>query len=380
MVDNRQGGVHSSATSGESLPSLVASDIRFVGRPLFTSQLPSRHATSSTEAEETKRLRRESRTIPSSHGFSSQSIGLQHRGSSSDSDMSRPTLAARRSLQRSRLFKEAEVVKVPAPIKTDILVPSPTNSRDTSALGSESTTFISDEMSEGREGNWLKPKRKEKRSTSPNKWNFFQRALTSTQKPLDPRYQEDDTSIRALPATVSRLPESRPVPFYAMLDTSEQEDSNNIGRPVSTDQPMQDGSGKSPTSPDAGQQYLTLRRLGDKESILLPSPPTFPAEYTNPLSSLSPAKISVGQQDPAASETTAALPQKPRAPRLQQVGRIPRVVSKRDRLHKPPPQSFSRPFTRQHTSTTETLMSTAAKETVAMLLLQLLVSLQRFPL
>lgn len=361
MVDNRQGSDHSSATSGESLPGLVGSDIKFVGRPPFTSQPLSRYATSTNEAEETKRLRRESRTIASGHGFSSQSIWSQHRGSSSDSDMSRPTLAARRSLHRAGLVKEAEVVKVPAPINTEILVPSPTNSRDTSALGSESTTFMSDEISEGREGNWLKPKRKEKRPRSPNKWNFFQRALTSNREPLDPRYREDDTSIRALPATVSRLPESRPVPFYAMLDTSEQEDSNNVCRPASADQPMQDGSGKSPISPDAAQQDLTLRRLGDKESILLPSPPTFPTEYTNSRSSLSPAKISVGLQESAASQTIATLPPKPRAPRLQQVGRIPRVVSKRDRLHKPPPQSFSRPFTRQTTSTTENLPSTAAK-------------------
>lgn len=360
MVDNRQGGVHSSGTSGESLPSLVQNDIRFAGRPSFVSQPPPRYATPTTEADETRRLRRESRTIPSGHKFPSETTGLQRGGSSSESDVSRPTLAARRSLHRSRLVKEAEAVKVPASINTGVLV----NSRDTgptSALGSESTTLLSDEISEGREGNWLKPKRKEKRSRSPNKWNFFQRALTSTQKPLDPRYQEDETGMRSLPATVSRLPESRPLPFYAMLDTSEQEDANNIGRPVSVDQPMEDGSRMSATSPNARHQELASRRLSDKKSILLPSPPTFPTEFTNSRASHSPIRISVRQQDPGASETIAALPPKPRVPRLQQVGRIPRVISKRDRLHKPPPQSFSRPFARQPASTTETLATTAAK-------------------
>ena len=364
MVENRQDGVDSSETSGKSLPNLVASDIRFVGRPPFTPKPPQPYATSTTASEERKRLRRESRTIPSGHSFPSEATGLQHRGSSSESDMSRPTLAARRSLHRSRLVKEVEVLKVPAPIKTGVLVSSPMNSRDTvptSPPGSESTTFLSDEISEGREGNWLKPKRKEKRSRSPNKWNFFQRALTSTQKPLDPRYQENETSMGALPATVSRLPESRPVPFYAMLDSSEQEDSNNIGRLVSADQPMQDGSAMSPTSPDAEQRESTLRRLSDKKSILLPSPPTFPTEFTNSHASLSPAKSSVRQQNPAPSETITALPPKPRVPRLQQVGRIPRVVSKRDRLHKPPPQSFSRPFARHPASTTERLLTTAAQ-------------------
>ena len=53
------------------------------------------------------------------------------------------------------------------------------------------------------------------------------------------------------------------------------------------------------------------------------------------------------------AEATPAPVPEPKKPRLQQVGRIPRVVSKRDRLHKPPPQSFSRPFARPPTASPE---------------------------
>ena len=363
MVDDQPSGVDTSQTSSaESLPSLMAGDIRFVGRPPFTSQPPSRYGTVTPEADETKRLRRESRTIQRGHGFPSETTNLEYGRSSSGSDGSRPTLAARRSLHRSQIFKEAEPVKIPAPIDTGVLAPSPMNSRDTvptSALGSDSTAFLSDEISEGREGNWLRPKRKKKHSRSPNKWNFFQRALTSAQKPSWSRYQ-DGTNIRTLPATVSRLPESRSVPFYAMLDNSEQEDQNNVNQPITGDRPMQDDFGLSRASPDLGQRGSSPRELGDKKSILLPSPPTFPAEFTYSGASPSPSKISLNRPSPVTSEGVTTVPLKPRVPRLQQVGRIPKVVSKRDRPHKPPPQSFSRPFARQLASTTGTVAPAAA--------------------
>ncbi|KAK4693604.1 hypothetical protein P7C71_g3823, partial [Lecanoromycetidae sp. Uapishka_2] len=91
------------------------------------------------------------------------------------------------------------------------------------------------------------------------------------------------------------------------------------------------------------QEALELpdRRL----SSLLPSPPKLSGEFSRSRTPLSPSVI-LRQPEPRAEATPAQVPEQ-RKPRLQQVGRIPRVVSKRDRLHKPPPQSFSRPFARR---------------------------------
>lgn len=353
MMDTRGSGMDLSLTSsGESLPGVMANDIRFVGRPSVAMHPHMPLASASMEHEEIRRLRRESRTIPIGHG--PRLAGAADSPASStnyDTYRGQPTLAARRSLHRSQLFTEAEPVKIPAPINTQDLGPSPMDSRDniaTSGLRSDSTALLTDEISEGREGNWLKPKKKEKRSGSPRKWNFFQRALASPKKSANHGTQPSQEDIRDLPATISRVPEPRPVPFYAMLDTSEQEGASVLAEQYPVDRTVYNDFGTSPVSPDPAQLEPSPRFQENKASMLLPSPPTFPAEFATSQSLPSPTKLMLRQPEPApAVEAVSSEPPKPRAPRLQQIGRIPRVVSKRDRLHKPPPQSFSRPFARQ---------------------------------
>lgn len=359
MVDSRESGMGISFTSsGESLPGVMANDIRFVGRPPFMEQTALRPATANPEHEEIRRLRHESRTIPTEHIHPSDDTRLS--GDSSDLYRGRPTLAARRSQHRSQLFAEMEPLKIPAPINTRTPTLPTTDDYDnmpTSALRTDSTALLSEEISEGREGNWLRPRKKKERSRSPKKWNFFQRAIASPKKSL-PKPHDAEEDIRDLPATISRLPELRPVPFYAMLDTFEQEELSNAAGQAPMGSNHYSGFGMSPVSPDTVQLEPSPKMHEHKTSILLPSPPTFPTEFSNSqvLSSLT--KVILRQPEPTpASEAVVSEPPKPRVPRLQQIGRIPRVVSKRDRLHKPPPQSFSRPFARQLAAAIESSVS-----------------------
>lgn len=272
----------------------------------------------------------------------------------------RPTLAARRSLHRSQLFREAEPMKIPAPINTQVVAPTPfVNSYDamhSPALRTDSSPILADNIFEGREGNWLRPKKPEKRSRSPRKWNFFQRTHATTKKATEIRPIND--SVSEVPVTISRVLDSRSIAHYAMLDINDPERSSSSTVNLASDvyKPME-----SPYSgiPSAGRELETdMHKENHKYSMLLPSPPNFFAsEFTKARGPPSPIAV-FRQPDPVASSTLSPDgPPKPREPRLQQVGRIPRVISKRDRLHKPPPQSFSRPFVRPLAPTTEVLSS-----------------------
>lgn len=253
-----------------------------------------------------------------------------------------PNLATRRSLHRSQLLSGADPVKIPARIKTEDIAPSPAmDSQDTyqsSAPQTGNTVPSTDDISEGHEGNWLKSRSRGKPTKSPKKWNFFHRTQPSPRRapvPAAPVSDEDAGNVQELQATVSRLPESRPVPFYALIDTSEQEGLDRFVR-VQNSSKLQQGS----TSPERRASPEIPRR---ELSMLLPSPPKLMAEFPTlaPASASHPRNAQDATVQPAA-QREADLP-KTRKPRLQQVGRIPRVVSKRDRPHRPPPQSFSRP-------------------------------------
>ena len=258
-----------------------------------------------------------------------------------------PTLATRRSLHRSQLFHGAEPLRIPNPINTEATVASPLNSKDTlqSPLSQTDDTIpTTEDISEGHEGNWLKSKGAEKRGRSPRKWNFFQRAQASPRRPTvppTPKSDDDQSVVRQLPAAVSRTPDSRPVPFYALMDNSEQEiiDQASLGhlttKTFQVDQPNYTSATRSRDSSPVKPE--------NKLSMLLPSPPNLVSEFPKPPLLSSPAQPPADPPRMTAEAVPESTPPEPRKPRLQQVGRIPRVVSKRDRPHRPPPQSFSRP-------------------------------------
>ena len=258
-----------------------------------------------------------------------------------------PTLATRRSLHRSQLFQGAEPLRIPAPINTEAAVPSAIDSRDTlqsSAPQTDKTNPMSDDISEGHEGNWLKSSKQDKPRKSPRKWNFFQRTQASPKRPAipsAPKSDDDQGYLKDRSMAVQRIQESRQVPFYALMDNSEQEniDQSSMSQLTrSNSQVNQFGSFSTTRSRDPSPV-----KPQSKLSLLLPSPPTVTAEFTKPQHIVPTTEPPALPQPLPAEIPEAVASSEPRKPRLQQVGRIPRVVSKRDRIHRPPPQSFSRP-------------------------------------
>ncbi len=310
---------------------------------------PVRETTFATESYDYRFFRRNVR-MPDTPDFFAHITSQGADEAEAEAPRGTPTLAARRSLHRSQLFKEAEPLKIPTPINTRVLAPAPIiDSRDTAQSSvlqtDDSSILLTDSISEGREGNWLNSRKSEKRVKSPRKWNFFQRAHATPKTPVAPSSYDDQEDIRELPVTISRLPELRPVAHYAMLDGSDQADFDETDGQPQESENIQQGSnfGSALTTAD---EEAVLRKQDHKVSMLLPSPPNFPAEFAHLRRELSPSVHLRQPEPPASTSIVPPMLPKPREPRLQQVGRIPRVISKRDRLHRPPPQSFSRPFMR----------------------------------
>ena len=257
------------------------------------------------------------------------------------------TLAHRRSLHRSQLVNQAEPINIPSPINTKAAAPA---GLDSAALNSFDAIHSSvpwsdsslNDLSEGHEGNWLKP-RKPQRVKLPSKWNFFQRAQHSPKHPAQSASAVPTEIAKKLSVAIAKVPESRSIPHYAMMDGSEQEDNDTLEdllRDIEDDLELRNPHTKSVpevTTPISQQQERQY-------SMLLPSPPPFPAEYTQP--QMPNLRVAILPPQKSVEELQMPATVTPVRNRLQQVGRIPRVISKRDRPHNPPPQSFSRPFTR----------------------------------
>lgn len=317
-----------------------------IKRPLAYPQAEAPNSTSGLISKDSQSVRGGSRVLAEGRELFPPAVAKQNIHIADQPR--RPTLAARRSLHRSQLFKEAEPIKIPAPINTQVVAPSPgVNSYDTmqsSALRTDSTQVLTDDIFEGREGNWLKPRKPEKRAKSPRKWNFFQRTH-ATPMAKERKALGGNEGISEVPVTISRVPDSRPVAHYAMLDSTDQEGSSSTVNLLSdADIPVQ--SQYVSMSPIKREFEADVHKENQKYSMLLPSPPKFSSEFSAARSSPSPM-ATMPQPDPVPSSAIPPdAPAKPKGSRLQQVGRIPRVISKRDRPHNPPPQSFSRPFVR----------------------------------
>lgn len=350
FAETQDGGAGSSRKlSEDESVRRVSHEGSAIRHPLAYTQSDAPKPTWGPTSNDSKFMRRGSRVLidgrelfPPAVATQNTHIGDQPR---------RPTLAARRSLHRSQLFKEAEPIKIPAPINTRMVAPSPAvDSYDTmqsSALRTDSTQVLTDDIFEARDGNWLKPRKPEKRVKSPRKWNFFQRTHT-TPKATERKPFRGDEGISEVPVTISRITDSRPVAHYAMLDSNDPEGSSSTVNLLSdADNPVppvqSQYAGMSPIKREFEQD---VHKENHKYSMLLPSPPNFSSEFAAARRPPSPMPI-VPQPAPVTpSAIPLDAPPKPKGSRLQQVGRIPRVISKRDRPHNPPPQSFSRPFVR----------------------------------
>ncbi|KAL4996128.1 hypothetical protein BDV10DRAFT_117506 [Aspergillus recurvatus] len=164
------------------------------------------------------------------------------------------------------------------------------------------------------------------------KWPFFQKV------PEPGAFdQQNRAPASQLPAQVATLKSRRPPAHYTLVDTDSdplEEIFHNLEDSPPTEE-MEDEN----ISPVEVPERLKIR----KPSILLPSPPKLHSEFVMNR----PAPPTVARSKVAPHEAVALKQQispERRPSRLASVGRIPRVVSRRDRQHKPAFQSFSRPF------------------------------------
>ena len=347
--------VHGSEVSVDKEAHKLSSDASRSGAPvnekppLETRQLRSPFS-STTEPNRTHALRHVDRRIPQKGRSDEQGIETFEHEAGGNTEDSLPTLATRRSIHRSQLLAGAEPLRIPAPIDTKMTAPSPAlDSLDTyqsSVPQSASTVPLSDDISEGHEGNWLKSSRQDRFAKSPKKWAFFHRGQTSPKKSSTPVTPQPDMEkgARHLRAQVSRFPESRNMAYYEMMNPAERGDDESNAPDLAEDETQNE----VPARGKVDQADISLRVYDGRSqrlSVLLPSPPKLIAEFPQVPSQPRPdlSKSPEVHQENALANDNPAAQTEPRKPRLQQIGRIPRVVSKRDRTHKPPPQSFSRP-------------------------------------
>ncbi|EEP77004.1 predicted protein [Uncinocarpus reesii 1704] len=241
-----------------------------------------------------------------------------------------PTIAKRRSFRKPNLFTKSSGNGALS-INTDVprLAPpvdSSTTYRTSISQSDASTMAREDEPKDIQES-------KKKKSQKLGKWNFFQRSHQLRRKE---HFTESDlASITKVPVSVSKVPTSRTVAHYALVDCD----------PIESDS-LEDILNRIEESPPTEadiQEPSSVIDLKRQQSVLLPAPPVGLAEYTFERRPSSP-KVFFGKDT---SPSTPELKPRPSgSTRLKSVGRIPVVVPRENRQHKPPPQSFSRPFSR----------------------------------
>ncbi|RMY94772.1 hypothetical protein D0862_08898 [Hortaea werneckii] len=247
-----------------------------------------------------------------------------------------------------------------------------------------------EEAKEGREGLWLRPQHHGSDSKAASKWNFFNRAHASAQ----PRgKQRISAEKRDLLNENARKPYA--APHYTMMAPVEPIDLFEV------EQLVEEGETSADDTASEGAPANSIVAYDRRHSGLLPSPP--PRKSTSGTKSetqSSPDSMEVRRdlsESPELQRAQAAMPQpvpqvisisrspaqlqsptecggsqltahktqqplrtpeleqgafdRPadgsfKPPRLSPVGRIPQVVSRRDRDRRLPETSFSRPFAR----------------------------------
>ena len=336
------------------------------------------------------------------------SHGVSVSAESSEDDVTAryPTLAARRSLTRLSQTEGKSPVRMPAPIDTSRLsrnLSLDSYGAEISTLPRSDSTVPPEDPFEGREGLWLRQQQVEPEVKPPRKWNFFQRAQASPRNKGKGKVQNTAESTDSL---AYQMP-YRGVAHYAMLDPVEPVGLDEVERIMQENETSPEDSMSDSNAPP---QVVPYER---RHTGLLPSPPKaefsqdsdFKArpnlpririrQHSSESPELSRAQPAVQQhtphlvdirrspvipepseepdnftesqpegnvrQDvctPEMTQRSLDTPENqadnspPRQPRLSPIGRIPKVVSKRDRDRKLSDNSFSRPFARGQTRPT----------------------------
>ncbi|KAK4507525.1 hypothetical protein PRZ48_001260 [Zasmidium cellare] len=318
---------------------------------------------------------------------------------SSEDDMSAryPSLAARRSLTRMSSNDSRSPVRVPPPINTNIsqdYPPLDSYDAETSAWPQTDSSFPpTEDAFHGREGHWLASPISDSPVKTSRKWNFFQRVTAS------PRSKGKERAVErpVEPEFIPRQPPPRNVMHYGMLGPVEPIALDEVERiaqenETSADDSMSESNGPykmvpyerrhtsllpSPPKADYSSDSafsarplpprITVERQDSSESPeLLRAQPAFahqtanvvnisrsPQDSYNPTFAAPPGlgndrSGAVSTPEPQQRPFGSPEPQNdsPRQPRLSPVGRIPAVISRRDRDRRLPDNSFSRPFAR----------------------------------
>lgn len=239
------------------------------------------------------------------------------------------TLAYRRSIQRLRTSPE-NPLRLPQPISTGSKASSPMTSFDTSIMSDDSHYEMQREVLRGRAAAQPVPKKLVKRERSPRKWNLFGRSQKQAEKKAD--------AVVNAPASEA---EKKPPAFYTLMDNSDPD--------VAVEADIHDVLRNADIYVHTPQHSTAeLSSVG----VRTPEPAPAPAPTRERPPAVRPQKVfhEPVVEDKQPKQAVASQPRPPqpatlrsgRPSRLQQVGRIPKVVS-----HRQPdqsPRSFSRPF------------------------------------
>lgn len=326
-------------------------------------------------------------------------LGQRLQSDSSDDEFAAryPSLATRRSL--TRLSHSQSPVRLLTPIITDL--PTKQSSIDSyDAEGSawpttDSSMPLNDEPIEGKEGLWLRPQAPDSVVKPSRKWNFFQRAQSSprskgkqratnavTDQPPSPLLQSDywGVSHYNLLDPVSPVSLEEVEAIVHENDMSTEDSLSETQLPPKMVPYERRHTGLLPSPPQAyDSKYagfiarrerppIIIRQDSGGSPELLRAETSLPRQMANVVEiQRSPVIADMNDSTLLAQErsginllNTTPEPEprryttpdgldvndSPRQPRLSPVGRIPRVVSKRDRDRKLPDNSFSRPFVR----------------------------------
>ncbi|KAK3949318.1 hypothetical protein QBC32DRAFT_37963 [Pseudoneurospora amorphoporcata] len=307
-------------------------------------------------------------------GQHAQSASVSSRRPSESSESEAPviksTLALRRSIQRLK-SGEKESPRIPAPIVTQPHVTSPSiTSIDASVLMTDDSMLAPSidavqgiKASEGPK-HLSGPKRLMKRARSPRKWNFFGRnhsqPASETKKVEIP---ENAAPVAAVAATV-KVVQSKPLAFYTMMDSSEQEDTDI----PDLEEVLREA--KSPDSPTHKQISDSQHKKSEERRPFVTQENAQPSFLTSEASAQVPTVAELEDMSPVKFSKLSAPPSVPlpvptqagniagpvqgRPSRLPQVGRIPKVISAR--AEQISPKSFSRPFQRLSVQATPSKM------------------------
>lgn len=254
---------------------------------------------------------------------------------SSDSEAvsMKSTIAFRRSMQRLRSPDRAPL-NLPKPIITRGAASPSVASIETTILTDDSFVDSRQEPFRVQVEPKAAPKKLTKRAKSPRKWNLFSR---SQGQPTKEQKKKVEASVSA-----AVKPPSKPVPFYAMMDSSEQDDAEDLDvcevlREAEVLVPYMPGSEHSQEPTENKSPEMTqIRRLHPHETLLKSARDTaYPVK---------PQKAPTPKRQVTAAKPVPSTAPKTRPSRLPQVGRIPKVVNTRP--EQTSPKSFSRPFHR----------------------------------